>query len=304
MAIYINENTKIICQGITGKQGAFHAKHCFEYGSKIVGGVTPGKGGQKTEDGFDVFDSVKEAVLKTGANATMIYVPASFVFSAIVEAIDAGIKLIVCITDGVPAIDMMKIKAILNLETNKDIIFIGPNCPGIINPEAKCKIGIMPGYIHSVGEKGKKIGIISRSGTLTYEAVAQTTEEGLGQSTCVGIGGDPIHGVGFVEVIKEFLDDNDTDGILLIGEIGGDEEERAAEFAKNYHIKKPIAGFIAGLSAPEGKRMGHAGAIIQGGKGGANEKIKYLESCDFNIAKTPSSIGKTMKETLLKFKKN
>jgi succinyl-CoA synthetase alpha subunit len=301
MAIIINENTKVICQGITGEQGAFHTKHCLAYGTQMVGGVTPGKGGQKTEDGLPVFDSVKEAVKATGANATMIYVPAPFVYDAILEAIDAGIKLIVCITDGVPACDMMKIRALLDSKKNEDLVFIGPNCPGIINPGAKCKIGIMPGYIHSAGQKGKKIGIVSRSGTLTYEAVDQTTSEGLGQSTCVGIGGDPIHGIGFTEVVKMFLDDEDTDGILLIGEIGGNEEEKAAEFAKNYKIKKPMAGFIAGVSAPEGRRMGHAGAIVSGGKGDAESKIKFLEECGFKVAKTPSTIGRTMKEALENF---
>jgi succinyl-CoA synthetase alpha subunit len=297
----INKNTKVICQGITGAQGAFHTKHCLEYGTQMVGGVTPGKGGEITEDGLPVFNTVKEAVCKTGANATMIYVPASFVFDAILEAIDAGLKLIVCITDGVPAVDMMKIRAVLDLEKNKDLVFIGPNCPGIINPKAKCKIGIMPGYIHSEGTKGKRIGIVSRSGTLTYEAVDQTTKEGLGQSVCLGIGGDPIHGIGFVETVKMFLDDEGTDGILLIGEIGGNEEERAAEFAKNYKIKKPMTAFIAGVSAPAGRRMGHAGAIVSGGKGDAKSKIEFLTKCGFVVAPTPSTIGKTMRETLENF---
>lgn len=299
MAILINENTKVICQGITGEQGAFHTKHCLEYGTKIVGGVTPGKGGTINPDGLPIFDSVHEAVLKTGANTTMIYVPAAFVHDAILEAINAGLKLIVCITDGVPALDMMKIRALL--DSKKDIIFIGPNCPGIINPGAKCKIGIMPGYIHSGDKNKKKIGIVSRSGTLTYEAVAQTTENEFSQSTCIGIGGDPIHGIGFTEVVKMFLDDEETDAILLIGEIGGDEEERAAEFAKNYHIKKPMIGFIAGVSAPAGRRMGHAGAIVSGGKGDALSKIKFLKECGFNIAETPSSIGITVSNAFKKY---
>jgi len=300
MAILINEKTKLICQGFTGNQGTFHSQQSIEYGTNLVGGVTPGKGGS-THLGKPVFNSVKEAKDATGANATMIYVPAKFVKSAILDAIDADLDVIVCITDGVPAIDMLEIRS--KLGEKKHISFIGPNCPGLINPVAKCKIGIMPGYIHAVGENGKRIGIVSRSGTLTYEAVDQTTKIGLGQSTCVGIGGDPIHGLGFVEVVKMFLDDKDTDGILLIGEIGGSEEERAAEFVKNYHIKKPMAGFIAGSTAPAGRRMGHAGAIISGGKGAAKDKIKFLEECGIIVAPTPAHIGQTMLEALNKFKK-
>lgn len=303
MAILINENTKVICQGITGSQGAFHTEHCLAYGTKMVGGVTPGKGGSVTPLGLPVFNSVMEAVNSTGANATMIYVPAPFAKDAILEAIDAGLKVITCITDGIPAHDMIQIRAVLDSEHNKDIMFIGSNCPGLINPAAKCKIGIMPGYIHSVGEKGKRIGIISRSGTLTYEAVHQTTKLGIGQSTVIGMGGDPVHGLGFVEVVRMFLEDPDTDGILMIGEIGGSEEERAGDLIKNYPIKKPVAGFIAGATAPEGRRMGHAGAIISGGKGAAKDKIAHLTTCGIKMAPTPAVIGETMKEALERFNK-
>ena len=297
-----NEKTKLLVQGITGVQGAFHASQCLEYGTQVVGGVTPGKGGQKTTEGLPIFNTMRDAVLSTEANATMIFVPAPFVEDSIYEALDQdSIKLIVCITDGVPAETMIRIRSALDSCKQKDKIFIGPNCPGIINPAAKCKIGIMPGYIHSQGAKSSRIGIVSRSGTLTYEAVDQTTKIGLGQSMCLGIGGDPVHGIGFVSVIKMFLDDPDTDGILLIGEIGGSEEEDAAKFALDYHIKKPMAGFIAGSTAPAGKRMGHAGAIISGGKGDAQSKMAFLSECGFKIALTPGMIGKAMKEALDKF---
>lgn len=291
MAILIDKNTKVICQGITGSQGTFHTQGALDYGTKMVGGVTPGKGGIIHLD-LPVFNSVFEAKEKTGANATMIYVPAKMVKDAILEAIEAKLDLIVCITDGVPCQDMLEIRSIL--DKNPDIAFIGPNCPGIINPEAKCKIGIMPGYIHAIGDKFKRVGIVSRSGTLTYEAVAQTTAVCLGQSTCVGIGGDPIHGLRFIDVIKMFLEDKDTDGIVMIGEIGGSEEEEAADLILNYKIKKPIVGFIAGSTAPPGRRMGHAGAIISGGKGSAKDKIKYLENCGIKIEVNPAKIGEAI----------
>jgi succinyl-CoA synthetase alpha subunit len=295
MAILINENTRLVCQGITGAQGTFHASASLECGTKLLCGVTPGKGGTKHLD-LPVFDSIFEAKQKFDINASMIYVPAPMVKDAILEAIDADLGVIVCITDGVPAHDMIEVRQALNSKPN--INFIGPNCPGLINPEARCKIGIMPWYIHSVGVKGKRVGIVSRSGTLTYEAVAQTTAEGLGQSTCVGIGGDPIHGIGFVDVVRMFLDDKDTDGIVMIGEIGGSEEESAADLIASYHIKKPVVGFIAGSTAPAGRRMGHAGAIISGNKGSAQDKIKYLSSRGVIIAKTPAQIGKTIANIL------
>lgn len=295
MAILINKNTRVICQGITGVQGTFHTKGAIEYGTNMVGGVTPTKGGE-IHLGLPVFNSVFEAKKVTRADATMIYVPAPAVKDAILEAIDAEIKIIVCITDGVPTIDMIEIRNVL--DRYPQIFFIGPNCPGIINPEAKCKIGIMPGYIHRVGERGKRIGIVSRSGTLTYEAVDQTTKCGLGQSTCVGIGGDPIHGIGFVEVVKMFLEDRNTDGIIMIGEIGGSEEENVATFIKNSRTKKPVVGFIAGSTAPPGRRMGHAGAIISGGRGAAKDKIEHLKKCGIMIAPTPASIGQTMLKAL------
>ena len=295
MAILIDKNTRLICQGFTGNQGTFHSEQSIAYGTNLVGGVTPGKGGL-THLGRPVFNSVKDAKKAVDANATMIYVPATFVKSAIIDAIEAEISVIVCITDGVPAIDMLEIRS--RLDEKPNISFIGPNCPGLINPEAGCKIGIMPGYIHAVGKKGKRIGIVSRSGTLTYETVDQTTKSGLGQSTCVGIGGDPIHGLGFVDVIKMFLDDKDTDAIIMIGEIGGSEEERAADFISKYHIKKPTVGFIAGSTAPAGRRMGHAGAIISGGKGAAKDKISFLEKCGVVVASTPGNLGETMLRVL------
>ncbi len=295
MGILINKDTRVICQGITGSQGTFHTQGALDYGTKMVGGITPGKGGLK-HLGLNVFNSIYEAKKSIKIDATMIYVPALMVKDAIFEAIDAEIRTIVCITDGVPAHDMIEIKSALKI--NKHISFIGPNCPGLINPEAKCKIGIMPGYIHSVGKKNSRIGIVSRSGTLTYEAVAQTTGVGLGQSTCVGIGGDPVHGLGFVDIIKMFLDDDETDAIVMIGEIGGSEEEEAANFIKDYQIKKPVVGFIAGSTAPPGRRMGHAGAIISGGKGAAKDKMAYLDKCGIYVVSNPATIGEKMLEVL------
>lgn len=288
MSILINKETRVICQGITGSAGTFHTKGCAEYGTKMVGGVTPGKGGQEVL-GLPVFDTVEEAVKQTGANATMIFVPPPFAADAILEALDAGIKIIAAITEGVPVLDMVEVYARVRAS---DSVLIGPNCPGLITP-GECKIGIMPGYIHNPG----KIGIISRSGTLTYEAVWQTSNLGLGQSTCVGLGGDPIVGTSYIDLLRLYQDDDQTEAVLMIGEIGGNAEEQAAEFVKQ-HVTKPVAAFIAGATAPPGKRMGHAGAIISGGKGTAAEKRAALEDAGIVVAPSPADMGIAIKSAI------
>jgi succinyl-CoA synthetase alpha subunit len=297
MSIIVNKNTKVICQGITGTAGAFHTKGCLDYGTKMVGGVTPGKGGQKDPNSLPIFDTVRQAVDATGADATMIFVPPPFAADAIMEAADAGIKTVVAITEGIPVLDMVKVKSFL--KDKPGITLVGPNCPGVITP-GECKIGIMPGYIHlpaSQAKSKKRVGIISRSGTLTYEAVWQCSTRNIGQTTCVGIGGDPVKGINFIELLDLFSKDPETDGIILIGEIGGSDEADAARWART-NVKKPIVGFIAGRTAPPGKRMGHAGAIISGGDDTADAKIKTFKECGIAVSESPATIGEAMAKVL------